>query len=81
MEEPKIDNERTNDLFKRLSNVIIHFLKQNPKITNEELHLAIWRIEQMHLTQPMIQMYSMYVQDMQKEQSMQQVSKKSGLYG
>ena len=56
MEAPKISGPRVHKLCTQIDDVIQVFLEKNTKTTNEELHLALYRIHQMRELQPIIMM-------------------------
>ncbi|NIU00405.1 MAG: hypothetical protein GWN01_05535 [Nitrosopumilaceae archaeon] len=79
MELPEIKTKEVNELFNMLNNVVNHYLKKHTNMTNEELHLVFYRLEQYKILQPSIQLMQMFTNDTKKEDS-EASAKKSGMY-
>lgn len=66
---PQIRNEVIDELFKELNNKTVEFLHKHPDMTNEELHLVFYRLDQLRILQPSIQLFMMYMMDNKREDS------------
>lgn len=68
-EHPQIRNDIIDDLFKELNNKTVEYLHKHPDMTNEELHMVFYRLDQLRILQPSIQLFMMYMMDTRREDS------------
>lgn len=78
-DNPQIRAKLIDELFKKLDTELVNYMKKHQDITNEELHLVLYRLEQLRIIQPTFHLYTQYISDLRKEESEKQ-AKKSGLY-
>ena len=62
----RISGVRINKLYDKLDNTLEEFLEKNKKTTNEEVHVALWRIYQVRELQPIISLVTMWQNDTSK---------------
>jgi len=55
-----ISGARINKLYDKLDGTLEEFLEKNTKTTNEEVHVALWRIYQVRELQPIISLVTQW---------------------
>jgi len=66
-ENPKIRSDIIDDLFNVMDKTLIDYMTKHDDITNEEVHVVFYRLDQARLQQPAREFTAMYIYDQKKE--------------